>query len=299
MKEIDFSSKHDVMIRHRDGILRPMDVPHYEVTPIGEGTWQIMSSGDYHYLLAGDESGVAIDTGYGAGNLREFLESLCKKTVPWVINTHHHFDHTANNFYFDMAYMGEEALEQASIPYPSFDGIPFPAPDYPKTVVGDGDIIPLKGRELEIIRIGDHTEDGIAILDRRGRLLFTGDELMQGMKTLNGSVGKWKQDLEKLLKYRDEFDVIYGGMGRLTDGILETFHEAACRILAGEKSEEPLPQRGAPPLDEERDAQGHLVYDCQFPHPEDRPKGGFFKANPNMVDFVFRGYKFTYDRTLL
>ncbi len=299
MKIVDFSAKHDVLVRHKDGTLTPMDVPYYETTQIGANTWMIMSSGDYHYLVAGDNSGVAIDTGYGAGNLREYLEGLCGKPVPWVVNSHHHFDHTANNCYFDMAYMGEEALSRASIPFPSFDGVGFPAPDYPKTPVGDGDIIPLEGRPLEVFRIGDHTEDGIALLDRKERLLFTGDELMMGMKTLNGSVAKWKRDLEKLLAHRGEFDRICGGGGVLPEGILETFYEAACKIIAGEPSEEPPEGMAPPPMDEERDAEGRLVYDCQIPHPEDHPKGGFFKADPNMREFYYHGYHFTYDQTMI
>ncbi len=299
MNAIDFSPKHDILIRHKDGILTPMDVPYYEAKQIDENTWQIMSSGDYHYLLIGEEAGVAIDTGYGAGNLREYLEKLCGKPVPWVINTHHHFDHTANNFYFDMAYMGKEAVNLASIPYPSFDGIPFPAPDYPKTAVGDGDIIPLKGRELEIIRIGDHTADGIAILDRTHRLLFTGDEIMGHGKTLNGSVRKWKGDLEKLLAHKDEFDAVYGGAQKVADDALEIFHEAACKILDGEELEKPRPSGNRPPMEDERDAEGHIIYDCQFPHSADVPKDGFFKANPNMVDVVYRGYQFSYDKTML
>ncbi|MCC8105581.1 MAG: MBL fold metallo-hydrolase [Clostridiales bacterium] len=299
MNAIDFSPKHDILIRHKDGILTPMDVPYYEAKQIDENTWQIMSSGDYHYLLIGEEAGVAIDTGYGAGNLREYLEKLCGKPVPWVINTHHHFDHSANNFYFDMAYMGEEALPLASIPYPSFDGIPFPAPDYPKTTVGDGDIIPLKGRELEIIRIGDHTADGIAILDRTHRLLFTGDEIMGHGKTLNDTVSKWKNDLEKLLAHKDEFDAVYGGAQKVADDALEIFHEAACKILDGEELEKPRPSRNRPPMEDERDAEGHIIYDCQFPHSADVPKAGFFKENPNMVDVVYRGYQFSYDKTML
>ncbi|MCD7956413.1 MAG: MBL fold metallo-hydrolase [Lachnospiraceae bacterium] len=299
MKTIDFSPKHDIMIRHKDGTLTPMDVPYYEVTQIDESTWQIMSSGDYHYLLVGDEAGVAIDTGYGAGNLREYLEQLCGKPVPWVINTHYHFDHSANNFYFDMAFMGEEALPLASIPYPSFDGITFPVPDYPKTAVGDGTIIPLKGRELEIIRIGDHTADGIAILDRTHRLLFTGDEIMGHGKTLNGSVSKWKSDLEKLLAHRSEYDAIYGGPQKVADGALEIFYEAACKIVNGEELEKPQPDGGHPPMTDERDADGHIIYDCQHPHSADVPKDGFFKENPNMVDFVYKGFRFSYDKTLL
>lgn len=301
MNIIDFSPKHDTLIRYKDGTLLPMDVPHYEATQLNEDTWQIMSSGDYHYLLAGEELGVSIDTGYGAGNLREYLEQLCQKPVPWVINTHHHFDHSANNFYFDMAYMGEEALTRASIPYPSFDGITFPAPDYPKTVVGDGDIIPLKGRELEIFRIGDHTEDGIAILDRKYRMLFIGDEIMPHGKTLNGSLRKWKDSLEKLMARRGDFDTIYcGGAGKVADGCLEIFYEAACKALAGEELEAPEKDEAPmPPMEAEYDDQGHEIYDCQRPHIEDIPKDGFFRVNPNMVDFVYKGYEFSYDKLLV
>ncbi|MCD8126268.1 MAG: hypothetical protein LUD82_01970 [Clostridiales bacterium] len=55
-----------------------------------------------------------------------------------------------------------------------------------------------------------------------------------------------------------------------------------------------------PPLrSEERDARGRLIYDCQIPHPEDHPKGGFFKVNPNMREFYYHGYHFTYDQTMI
>lgn len=295
MREIDFSAKHDILIRHKDGTLTPMDEPYYEVTEINEDTWQIMSSGDYHYLLAGDEEGISIDTGYGAGNLREFLEKLCGKPVRRVINTHHHFDHTANNCYFDLAYMGADALERASIPYESFAGVKFPR-DYKKEAVGDGTVIPLAGRELEIFEIGDHTTDGIAILDRKRRLLFTGDEIMLGMKSLNGSVAKWKRDLDKLFRHRGEFDRIYGGGGAIGAEELDIFREAAANILSGKASEEAAPRQEKPLMDPEP-VDGHKVYDCQMPHAEDRPKGGFFKESPNMAEYVYKGRVFSYDRT--
>lgn len=297
MTTIDFSSKHSVLIRHLDASVTPMDVPYYEAEQIGDGAWKIVSSGDCHYLLLGQEHGAAIDTGYGAGNLRAYLAGLCGRDVPWVINTHHHFDHTANNCYFDLAYMGREAVDRATIPYPSFEGISFPR-DYPKQVVGDGDLIPLKGRELEIFRIGDHTEDGIAILDRKGRMLFTGDEIMPGMKALNGGVKKWKADLEKLLAHRGEFDRIFGGSGELPVEQLDIFHQAACRILAGEPSD-PALTRQPPQFPEERDEQGRVIYDCKLPHPEDHPAGGFFLNNPNVVDYFWRGMSFSYDKTML
>lgn len=66
-------------VEAEDDGLTSMDEPYYEPKLIAPDTWQIMSSGDYHYLLVGDEEGISIDTGYGAGNLREYLEGLCGK----------------------------------------------------------------------------------------------------------------------------------------------------------------------------------------------------------------------------
>ncbi len=300
MDAIDFSPKHDFLIRHEDGTLTPMDEPYYESVQLNEASWQIRSSGDYHYLITGDEFGAAIDTGYGAGNLREYLEDLCGMPVPWVINTHHHFDHTCNNLYFDRAYMAKEAVPLASIPYPSFEGIRFPAQEYPRIIVGDGDVIPLPGRELSVFRIGDHTEDGIALLDRRYRMLFVGDEIMLGFKVLNLSVTKWKNDFQKLMDHTDEFDVICGGGGMIPKEDLTIFYEAACRILAGEPSD-PAPaeeEEEGSPFAADYDDEGHVIYSWKG-HPEDVPEGGLFKQNPNMEDYYYKGHKFTYDKTLL
>ena len=77
-----------------------MDEPWFEAEQIAPNTWKILSSGDFSYLVVGDNEGISIDTGYGAGNIREYLQTLTDKPVRNVINTHHHFDHTASNSYF-------------------------------------------------------------------------------------------------------------------------------------------------------------------------------------------------------
>jgi len=268
MTAVDFSSRHHILIRRKDGRLVPMDEPCYEVTGLAPGVWQIMSSGDYHYLLEGDDEAVSIDTGYGAGNLREFLETLTSKPVRSVIDTHHHFDHTANNYCFELAYMARETEPLAAIPYPSFAGIEFPR-DYEVRIVEDGDIIPLKGRELEIFRIGDHTPGGIAILDRKSRLLFTGDEIMPGGKNINDTVEKFRNDMAKLAERRGEFDRVCGGPEILDGEEVDIFLEAAEKILAGERSNGE--NRRRPPFRKPEESGGPLVYDCQHPHPEDVP----------------------------
>ncbi|MCC8102836.1 MAG: MBL fold metallo-hydrolase [Clostridiales bacterium] len=299
---IDFSCKHDILIRHKDGTLTPMDEPYYEVTQIAPGTWQIMSSGDYHYLLEGDEEGISIDTGYGAGNLREFLESIIGKPVRTCINTHYHFDHSTNNCYFDKVYMAEEDVDKAAVAYPSFDGIVFPR-DYAVQVVKENDIIPLKGRELEIFKIGDHTPGGIAILDRRERLLFAGDEVMPGGKMISGTVEKLRNDMGKLMEHRTEFDQICGGPMILGAEEIDIFYEAAGKILAGECSpvtEEEQPRR-RPDFKKDEENGGTKIYDCQHPHPEDVPGGrpGDKPKGPGnqgvKQTFLYKERRFMYD----
>lgn len=288
---VDFSSKKDIYIKHKNGSYTPMDEPYYEVNQIDDSTWQIMSSGDYHYLVVGDEEGIAVDTGYGAGNLREFLERLCGKPVRSVINTHHHFDHSANNCYFDKAYMAEEAMDLVSIPYNSFAGMDFYKNMYEKVAVENNDVISLKGRELIIFKIGDHTEDGIAVLDKNNRILFTGDEFMPGMKSFNGSVSSWLEKVEKVAEHRDEFDVLCGGPSMLDASEFDIFFEALQKIVAGEKSDEKEPDR--PHMPKLEPYEGHKVYDCQMPHIEDIPKHGFEKEE-NINVFVYKEHVFKF-----
>ncbi|MCC8195218.1 MAG: MBL fold metallo-hydrolase [Ruminococcus sp.] len=213
-KYIDFSSKHDILIANGDGTYSRMDEPYFRSELIAPNTWKVLSSGDYSYLVVGDGVGISIDCGYGAGNIREYLESLCGVPVPYVTNTHDHFDHSANNAYFDMAFLNEKAKEFGAIPYASFAGIDFPR-DYPVTIIHDGDFIPLKGRELQAFSIPDHAPSSMMYLDRKERIFFSGDEIMPMGKSLNGGLKSWIENLEKIDKYRDEFDVLYGGGGRL------------------------------------------------------------------------------------
>ena len=60
-------------------------------------TWVICYHGTlYCYLLIGSEKAMLIDTAYGDGDLRAFVETITDKPV-MVCNTHGHFDHTGGN----------------------------------------------------------------------------------------------------------------------------------------------------------------------------------------------------------
>jgi glyoxylase-like metal-dependent hydrolase (beta-lactamase superfamily II) len=213
VEEIDFSCKHDVMIQNEDGTLLPMDTPYFESLLIAPGTWQIRTDGDAIYLVEGDREAMVIDSGYGAGNLRAYAQTLTEKPVTAIINTHDHFDHTANNAYFDKAYMTKETQPLATLPFPSFEGITFPR-DYPVEIVKEGDKIDLGNRTLEVFEIPDHAVGSIALLDSRQRILFTGDEITPHFKKVNGSLGTVLEQMKKLWNRRAEFDIIWSGADR-------------------------------------------------------------------------------------
>lgn len=291
-KKIDWSCKHNILIQNADGTLTPMDEPYYQAERVAPGTWKILSSGDYSYLVAGDQEAVAIDTGYGAGNIREYLQTLTEKPVRNVINSHSHFDHTANNGYFEKAYMAAEGLALATIPYKSFEGIDF-IQDYERVAVEEGFRYDLGGRTLEVFKIPDHTADGIALLDRKERLLFTGDEFMVMGKMLNVSISTFYGYLEKLMAHRGEFDRLCAGGGVLDAALLDGFYGCAKQILAGNKGRKFEPQARRRP-EFPKGSNGETVYDRIMPHPGDGGAGSSVQDQELYV-MEYAGTKIIYD----
>lgn len=296
-KAIDFSPKHDVLIRSDDGSLQPMDQPYYRAKLIAPGTWQIESDGDYHYLLEGDNEALAIDTGYGAGNLREYLQTLTRKPVRWVANTHFHFDHTANNSYFDRAFMSAGTAERATIPYPSFAGLAFPR-DYPRTIVTDGYKIQLGNREIEVMVVPNHTPGGTVYLDKRERILFSGDEIMAPNQPVNVTVADFAANMRKLKARRGEFDRMFGGVGPLEASRVDKNLAAAEAVLAGREGAPPQPFAGGPPggavAAGPPDPPGATVYLRRRVRAPDRPAnlGG---VNENQRVMTYEDTRISYD----
>lgn len=276
MAYFDWSCKKDILIKGFDGRLLPMSEPFYEARQIFPNTWQILSSGDYSYLIAGDGQGLLIDSGYGAGNIRAFCEELCGMPVPWIANTHEHFDHTANNGYFDLVYMSEKCHEKATTPFQSFSGIEFKK-DYPVKYVKTGDTIPLPGREIICFELGDHADGSVAYLDKTSNILFSGDEIWH-VKPLRGSPADFAAKLEVIEEYRDYFDILYAGNGAYGAGVMDKLLVCCKRAMAGDKGEPAPKNTGLLGAWSETLPDGTLVFDRIRPHMGD---GGSGKKNPN------------------
>ena len=209
-----------------------------------KNTWIILGEGCTSYLLAGQNAGLMIDSGFATVNIQKYAQSLIDLPVNMVANTHGHFDHTGGNGWFQHAYMSAKALEIAKIPYPSLEPSKYRT-DYIVTVVGDGDIIDLGGRRLEILEIPAHSPSSIALLDRSERVLFSGDEVADLVMLV------WMQDapqphieqhalnMEKLLRYREAFDSVCWGHGLdfLEADIVKRYLEHDELIMAGKETE--------------------------------------------------------------
>jgi hydroxyacylglutathione hydrolase len=213
--------------------------------PICTNTWLIQGDGSSSYLVVGDKCGVVIDTGFVTENIQKYAQTLTEKPVTWAANTHGHFDHTGGNGWFDRAYMSAKALEIAKTPYPSKVSLNYPL-EYLVTIVGNGDKIDLGNRDLEVFEIPAHAPSSIAFLDRKERILFSGDEVAKMVMLYwqqnepQPTIEQHAQNMEKLLKHRKEFDFILSGHGTeledasLVDAYLEHDRQIISGLIEGE-----------------------------------------------------------------
>jgi hydroxyacylglutathione hydrolase len=210
-------------------------------------TWLIQGDGSSSYLVVGDECSVMIDTGYATENIQKYAQTLTDKPVRWAANTHGHFDHTGGNGWFERVFMSARALEIAKTPYPSKISLDYSF-DYPVTIIGDGDTIDLGNRVLEVFEIPAHAPSSVAFLDRKERILFTGDEaacfvmLYWMQPEPQPTIEQHARNMEKLLRHRKDFDFICWGHGSGMEdaSIVEDLLEHDHQILSGLMEGEPL-----------------------------------------------------------
>lgn len=143
-----------------------------------EDTWIInfMQGSQNMYLLEGTERALLIDTGWGSGTLRVYVERLTQKPVE-VVLTHGHLDHSGSCGEWESAMMLPGAISDlVTLERSPFDVTKLPHPDYERKLVADGDTIDLGNRVIEFMDISSHSNGSLAILDRSRNQIFLGDE---------------------------------------------------------------------------------------------------------------------------
>ena len=130
------------------------------------------------FLVTGSEKALLVDTANGYEDLHAIVRTLTDLPVI-VVNTHGHGDHIFGNLYFDEAWLhpADNALYDMSFGYAKEQleqhGLK-PCPVKPLAV---GQIFDLGGVQLEVVDLKGHTAGSIGLLDKAGRILYTGDGL--------------------------------------------------------------------------------------------------------------------------
>ena len=121
--------------------------------------------------------------------IRDFVEHHLQTKIRYVINTHHHADHSWGNCFFPDATIiahtrcrellierGIPALKEAKKQNDALKQVEITLPDM---TLDDGSLtITIGKKHLQIMPASGHSEDGIAVLVVEDRVLFAGDVLM-------------------------------------------------------------------------------------------------------------------------
>ena len=202
---------------------------------LADGVWSLLSPGGCPtlcYLVEGTEKAMLIDTGFGVGDTKALCERLTDKPLV-VVDTHSHGGHILGNFQFDKVYIHrldaadahrmdrDEACDPMrdapeGCGYTKADYVPC-AP-YELIPIDEGYVFDLGGgHEVEVIHTPGHTPGGICLLEKKRRMLFTGDSLVRtptliffGDSELN-TVEAYHEKLVELQKRESEFDALYPG----------------------------------------------------------------------------------------
>ncbi len=181
----------------------------FEVYRIRSGVFAIYEPHQFEevisYLILGERRALLFDTGLGVGAISQVVRQLTPLPVT-VLNSHTHFDHTGGNAELAGALLADIMNEDVPFARANAQGRsnvysrdalapdrlcgPLPTGVTPTSYairpwhashwIKDGERIALGDRDLEIIFTPGHTPDSLCLLDRRNRLLFTGDTFYLG-----------------------------------------------------------------------------------------------------------------------
>ena len=209
-----------------------MMMPPPEAVKINENEYRIEQGFVRCYLFIGEEKALLVDAAFGGDvSLKELIATLTDKPVQLVL-THGDPDHIGYMPNFDKAYLTEtefsacqEMAQQAGTEL---------------CALKEGDVIDIGGRCFEVLQVPGHTPGSLALLDKKNRIIVTGDLVSKMMPVFLFGPGRdldaYLNTMERLSGMKDAFDLIYPSHGEfpLTPDYLDKQITAAKKMRAGE-----------------------------------------------------------------
>ena len=203
----------------------------------------IMPGNVFAYVAEGTEKAVVIDTGFGLGPFRQYVEELLNGKEYELVLTHGHLDHAGGASQFDRVWMNPADLQvarnhtQKQIRYEFMkNGGPVTMEDLAEPMEDGylpleyGQTFDLGNEVLEIVNLGGHTPGSVGILFQKERILLAGDAccsftLLLGHESL--TIRQYHDNLvDTWNRYHDRFDTMiyshphnYGGPEVMTQMI--------------------------------------------------------------------------------
>lgn len=245
--------------------------PYVEVYQARDNEYELFTEncdgmGDvFMHLIIGPEKAMLIDCAYGLGDTKGLVDQLTGGKPLIVVNTHEHYDHAYGNCRFDKVYCHE-----ALVPYLQmqnehqwdylFDDfgdniwLDFDRNDLPKfkkyeiAGVKDGYTWNLGGDyEVELIFTGGHSPGHAAFLDKKNRIIYTGDNICSDVSSCgsinvfrpgpfaeNTALQVYRDNVKRLVDRMDEYDYIFPNhfMSNIENNLMPNLLEALDSVLA-------------------------------------------------------------------
>lgn len=170
---------------------------------------QVGNLGTNCYLVSSGDDIAVIDPGDDFDSIMSELSETGKK-LKYIINTHHHFDHTGEN-----EKIRQKTGAKVLICEKEKDYIDFQVDQFLK----EGDKVSIGEDVLNVIVTPGHSEGSVCLVGEN--IIFTGDTLFRdgfGRTDLKGGdAGKMEESLERLSKIIKPEMMIYPGHGEIFD----------------------------------------------------------------------------------
>ena len=187
--------------------------------------WDICNSG----FIVGDDGVLVIDAMMVASQVRPYLEEIRKvtdKPIRYVVNTHHHVDHSfGNQFYLPTEVVSHRGCRESMISagadveslsqrYPQYREDWVQSRLTPASITyEDKMIVHLGDRVVELIHPGPaHTYGDTLVYLPQEKVLFTGDVAFQYLTPLarDGHISNWIKVTNSILKDVDATTLVMG-----------------------------------------------------------------------------------------
>lgn len=227
---------------------------HFTSEKISPSITRILDGSDVcEYLIEGSGRAALLDTGYGIGDLKGYVESLTDKPYD-VFITHGHVDHAAGAAQFPTVRMNLKDVElekqHCTVAFRkamlkehtelNLDDSDFqPQRTEPFTPLEDGEIYDLGGISLRFIHVPGHTKGTMVALAEEERTVLFGDACGVGVLLAlpeSSTVETYLKSLRKLQGFEPMYDKVLRQHGTFcsTPHVLEDNIENCELILKGE-----------------------------------------------------------------